>query len=124
MKPINKKEIHSGYVVELANHVFLRVGRVGDFVKVLYSTDGRWCPLNCWDDNLKWKFNQDGIANGLCNFNSDIIKVWGSIKDQHYFKCLPITYLPGRPLLWQRVKQMTLEEISEALGYEVEIVER
>lgn len=51
----------------------------------------------------------------------DIVKVYSPAKDERYTLNFDPTY---RDLLWERVevKEMTLAEISQALGYEVKVV--
>lgn len=51
----------------------------------------------------------------------DIVKVYSLAQDERYTLSFDPTY---RDLLWERVevKEMTLAEISQALGYEVKVV--
>jgi hypothetical protein len=55
----------------------------------------------------------------------DIVEVWGRVKAGDYANALAAT-TEGRELLWKRPepRKMTLAEIGDALGYEVQVVEK
>lgn len=55
---------------------------------------------------------------------SDIMKVYGRPKKAWECQLLNIWNIEYRDLLWERdtIKEMTLSEVCEALGYEVKIV--
>jgi hypothetical protein len=89
---------------------------------IVNGQDRTWMDLADYHDNLLCNSDiEEGFED---NRNLDIMEVYElphpyCIQDMEYRK-------EDRKLLWKReerkVKQLTLEEISELLGYEVEIV--
>lgn len=111
------EDIHTGYVLETNAGSRLLVARIRDFEKVgIRLVQGR--PYEgkvlskCFDNELKGVGPNAGLS---------IDKVYGLSNSFNYVFS---TDVAGRPLLWERkvVKKMTVAEVSEVLGYDVEIV--
>lgn len=107
-------DIKSGYVVELRNGELRMCMRVGNFIKILVDPYGNWSPIISWDDRT-FTFVSDR--------NYDIMAVYGLTYESHSSRCL-VFDTTIRPLIWKRPEpvKMTVEEINEKLGYDVEIV--
>lgn len=111
------EDIHTGYVIEMNSSSRLLVARIRDFekvgVRILHGhTYGGKVLSECFDNELKGVGPNAGLS---------IDKVYGL---PNSFDSVFSTDVAGRPLLWERpsVKKMTVAEVSEALGYDVEIV--
>lgn len=89
------------------------------------------CLRNKQDEFNKILANQEEIIDGDCydglNYiyysSKDIIEVYGLVND--YYNPYRIS-IDGRPLLYKRTdpKELTVEQISKLLGYEVKVVGR
>ena len=111
------EDIHTGYVLEMNSSSRLLVARIRNFEKVGVRIVqdrpyGGKVLSECFDNELKGVGPNSGLS---------IDKVYGL---SNSFNSVFSTDVAGRPLLWERkvVKKMTVAEVSEALGYEVEIV--
>lgn len=121
-----REDLKSGYVVKLRNGELRMVVRAGRFTKVLVSPIGGWAYLSSnWGDDLKrvdlYRHNHH---ESVPSKSQDIMEVYGLVQStEHYGEAL-ICSTAYRPLLWTRTPavKMTLEEICEKLGYEVELV--
>ena len=124
-------DLRSGYVVEFRNGDRRIVARVNDFTRVLVNPKwGNWNYLSEWDDDLKLKkyirtHDDESHVETAPAGAYDIVKVFGLVKGTECYGFACTTRTDGtRPLLWERkeVVKMTVAEICEKLGYEVEIV--
>ena len=98
---MKKNDLKSGMVVEL------RDGSLGLVVdNIVMLSDNDFIDLRFYNDNL------------TANYCFDIVKIYN--RNNHTFK----NWHKNLELIWQRkeVKEMTVEEISKALGYEVKVV--
>jgi len=122
-----RADLKSGYVVKLRDGSFRMVIRAGNFTKILVSQTGAWNYLNSgWSDDLKSLavYPASQYEAGHTWQKADIMEVYGLVSGtQFYGGCLQITP-DNRSLLWQRKQpvKMTIEEISQKLGFDVEIV--
>lgn len=129
------KDLRSGYVVELRNGVRRIVARVNDFTRILVNPETYdWNYLSAWGDDLKVKdglrFSHNEYPIYTDGGGYDIVKVYGLLTStKEYGHCFRAnesdpSRLAFRPLLWERKDpvKMTVAEICEKLGYEVEIV--
>lgn len=110
---MKKSDLKVGYVVEYRNGYFRMIFPTynGDLV-LKPAADSTYCSLSEYDDDL--------IFWGASGHGLDIVRVYG------YGDECSASYASyiGRKLLWERKepKKMTVKEICDALGYEVEIV--
>lgn len=122
---MTKDDLKSGYVVELRDGSKYMVQRVGKaFTKVLAGgKGGRWIYMSSFSDDLKM-VNYHGSTGVFGDERSDIMKVYGLVTNTAFYERMHTTNLNGRPLLWEReqVVKLTVDEISERLGYTVEVV--
>ena len=134
---LKKEDLKSGYVVKLRNGELRMVMRAGNFTKILVNPmTQEWDYMSAWSDALKSnrrtkKLNtQTYGVQGLISFQQvrdesfDIIEVYGLLcSTKEYGEALTCA-TEHRKLLWKRSepKKMTVAEISEKLGFEVEIV--
>ena len=117
---MKKSELKSGMIIELRNGdvglVLLNTGRKEHNDTVVAAGDAKGCTwggLCSWDENLIYDEGARDIF--------DIVKVYAmsNNKDCGSFK---VSYRGD--LLWSRSseKEMTKEEVEEALGYKINIV--
>lgn len=118
------KDLRSGYVVELRNGTKWLVARAGnDFTRILVDNRGSWGYLDrCYNEDLTMKDSVEGVFGGV--HTKDIVKVWGLVTTPREWKYAAGIATDYRPVLWKRkeVKKLTVDQISELLGYQVEIV--
>ena len=94
-------------------------------VKILVSATGRWNYLDLYyEDDLTMRKNLPGGIPG--KRGSDICRVYGFVSDARYWGRSPRMFSPDhRAILWERkdgAKKLTVDQISELLGYPVEII--
>lgn len=116
----SKADLKPGYVVEMrdgSKAIMCEYQPKGasktEIVLVYEKGDHGWDRFGLVNDDLTW----DGVVGS----NHDITKVYGYSSYGDYANSANTEF---RPLLWERkeAKKMTLKEICDALGYEVEIV--
>ena len=126
MRNFTLKDLHSGYVVALRNGSLWLVARAGEnFERILVDGKGSWGLLDRdYNNDLTLKDCVVGVLDG--NESRDIVKVYGLISNpRHWQDASSISSGLGyRPLLWTRreVKKLTVAQVSDLLGYDVEIV--
>lgn len=115
---MTKNKLKTGYLVELKNgerYVIMSYNE-GDYTDFVFIDEYGYVPFT-YDKYLHDTEPVDYEDDG----EYDIEKVWGFPNKQFTLSELFDTSI--RNLLWQReVKEMTLEEICEALGCEIKIV--
>lgn len=100
------RKLHSGYLVVGDQGAVSIVGRVGDFKKVLVSKDGSVFPI------------PDSVDGTIPPF---IKEVWGLVREGEGNPFRLST--KGRDLLWKKpAVKLTLSQVCERLGYDVELV--
>lgn len=107
---MKKSDLKVGYVVKLRN---------GNLCMLLPNSDDELCLSGPSDWKPVSEFRED--LTSRLNTNKDIMEVYGrSSSNRHAF----FVSTDKRARLWQRseAKKMTVKEICDALGYEVEIV--
>lgn len=127
---MTKADLKPGYMVRVrSGEAALRdmiMPRENTYAMVLTFTVGHdssgwmWCPIESYNEDLTDK-GYDKLSDASTN---DIMEVYGYSMYAH--RVLDTNHPEKyRPLLWKRSepKKMTMEEICEALGYDVEIVE-
>lgn len=118
------KDLRSGYVVELRNGTRWLVARAGnDFTRILVDNRGSWGYLDrSYNEDLTMKDSVEGVFGGV--HTKDIVKVWGLVTTSREWGYAAGTATGYRPVLWERkeAKKLTVDQISELLGYPVEIV--
>lgn len=132
-KKFTLEDLKSGMVVVLKNEKRFLVTRAGRFTKIL--TDGlhTWYYLSEWDnETLKCKsliVVDQRRGRFSCHTqrqeSHDITEVYGLINDSKHYQDALCTSIEHRDLLWSRKKppvKMTVAEICEKLGYDIEIV--
>lgn len=111
----SKHDIKSGYVVELRDGSHLMAMRCDQemFNKILINEEGKWASFDFFNSDLTRKNGCEG----------DIMKVYGLNRYPH--QALDISF-KARPLLWERIEtvEMTMDEVCEALGKQVKIVDK
>lgn len=121
---INKSDIHSGYVVKLRDGTLLMAARVGNFTKIL--TDGtRWDYLSSgWTEDLKGKHYTTAPYYATFYPGRDIMEVYGLILPASQYQNVLSIDSSNRKLIWKRAEpvRLTMSELCEKLGYEVEII--
>lgn len=126
MRDFTLKDIRSGFVVSLRNGSLWLVARAGEnFERILVDGKGSWGFLDRdYNNDLTLKDCVVGVLDG--NESRDIVKVYGLISNpRHWQDASSISSGLGyRPLLWTRreVKKLTVAQVSDLLGYDVEIV--
>lgn len=110
IEPTPKSTLKPGYVCVTRNGHYLMVLPTEDGLCLCGDDHG---PLSGWNSDLT--FNPCGTSK------LDIMKVYGLSKYPR-FACDRSS--DGRKLIWERkeTKKMTVKEICDALGYDVEIV--
>ena len=90
---MDKRDIHSGFVVELRNKQKLLVGRAGNYTSILVNPlTQEWCYLSAYDNELKHnKYRM-----------KDIMRVWGLVKGTSNYWAALLPYTEDRELLWER----------------------
>lgn len=131
-KKFTLEDLKSGMVVKLKNDKRFLVIRAGRFTKILTDGFDTWYYLSEWDnENLKCKsLIVDQKRGGFFHHTQrqeshDIMEVYGLINDSKHYQDALCTSIEHRELLWSRKKppvKMTVAEICEKLGYDVEIV--
>lgn len=128
-----RNDLQPGHVVELRNgeyRIVMPVGTSGSLV--LLRPDRIWKYLSSWSVTLEAKDARFCYGNGNPTKKGedyarelDIVAVYGFVCGTEYYDCIGDLSSAHRPCLWKRLeaKKMTVAEISEALGYPVEIVE-
>lgn len=126
------KDLRSGYLVEFRNGRQAIVARAGNFTKVLVDPSSRkWWYLNSgWEDKtLRSKFfyqtNHAQASRRGPSREWDIVKVYGLIRGMDaYGFALSTETAFARDLLWERktAVKMTVAQICEKLGYDIEII--
>ena len=108
---MRKEELKIGYVVKLRNNQFMMVMETEDDGVILIGETGTWSELHNYGNDLAHYHNS--------NFN--IVEVYGFTTVG--CRALEVSKR-NRELLWQRKEKrmMTVSEIENILGYEVEIV--
>ena len=118
------KDLRSGYVVQLRNGTKWLVSRAGnDFTRILVGNRGSWSYLDrSYNEDLTMKDSVEGVFGGV--HTKDIVKVWGLVTTSREWGYAAGTATSYRPVLWERkeAKKLTVDQISELLGYPVEIV--
>ena len=90
---MDKRDIHSGFVVELRNKQKLLVGRAGNYTSILVNPlTQEWCYLSSYDNDLKH-------GNYMMK---DIMRVWGLVKGTSNYWAALLPYTEDRELLWER----------------------
>lgn len=90
---MDKRDIHSGFVVELRNKQKLLVGRAGNYTSILVNPlTQEWCYLSAYDNELKHnKYRM-----------KDIMRVWGLVKGTSNYWAALLPYTEDREILWER----------------------
>lgn len=126
MRDFTLKDIRSGFVVALRDGSLWLVARAGEnFERILVNGAGSWGYLDkSYNNDLTMKRGVEGVLGG--NESRDIVKVYGLVSSpRHWQNAASISSGLGyRPLLWARreVKKLTVAQVSDLLGYDVEIV--
>lgn len=116
-------DLHSGFVVVLRNGKAGIVVRAGEaFNKYILTDNGHGCiHPGLYTSDLRVKST---AVNGGPEL--DIMEIYGLVSDDRGLDVLKALRISpaGRPLLWKRPEavKLTVEEIAEKLGYEVQIV--
>lgn len=112
-KIFNRDDIKAGYLLVVKN---TDSGEVFNMTVVPNQAGLGCCGSAHW-----WPLSFFGFNTLACNFPGyEIIKVYGPTCNKYLLS----NTTEDRELLWTRrkVKKMTVEEICDALGYDVEIV--
>lgn len=106
---MKKSDLEVGYVVKLRKGVLCMVlPKAND--EMCLSGNHDWFPVSELRDDLTNKYTD----------TADVVEVYGRCDSSKYARDLSIY---RRELLWKRgAKKMTVKEICDALGYDVEIV--
>lgn len=127
-KSMTLNDLRPGYVVQTRDGVFWQVVEVDakwSSVKILVNAIRRWNYLDLYyeDDLTIRKVLPGGVAG---NRDSDICKVYGFVSEVKYWSSATRMFSSDhRNLLWERkdeAKKLTVDQISELLGYPVEII--
>ena len=114
-------EIHSGYVVRFRNGTYAMCMRVGQFTKAFVYDNG-WVYASAYTNNRCYSY-----VNGkrVHKDHLDIVEVFGLVEDSRCYQFAKNITDIGRKRLWtaRPAKQMTLSEICDALGCDVELIE-
>lgn len=103
---MDKRDIHSGFVVELRNKQKLLVGRAGNYTSILVNPlTQEWCYLSSYDNDLKH-------GNYMMK---DIMRVWGLVKGTSNYWAALLPYTEDRELLWERDLLCEREGIASIL---------
>lgn len=125
-----RDDLRVGYVIEMRNGEFGMIFPAGKKETLIaIFQDRRWEYLSHWSNDLR---SRDGFAIGYPSqrqfeqaAEKDIVAVYGLINTTCLYGGVGDLSNANRPVLWRRVrpKKMTLSEISDALGYPVEVIE-
>lgn len=128
-------DIRPGYVVKLRNGEYRLVAEAGcSPLGILLNPETKAWSYKCaWNADLEYSLNnvEPPDYNVLFALNHpdngneyDIVEVWGYVSGADYSNAICASP-EGRALIWARpkVRKMTLEEISRALGCEVQVVD-
>lgn len=108
---MKKSDLKSGYLVEYRNGLRRLVIESSDNGFVLVDGKNEIC-----NEGMNYKEDLSSIPTG----DLDIVKVFGIPKSMN---CFSVMDPSERNVIWERKpKKMTMKEICDALGYEVEIV--
>lgn len=134
-KIFKKEDLKSGYVVKLRNGEHRMVMRAGNFTKILVNpVTQEWTYLSNWSDGLEntrlEPYNPPffdfpaATHKKVKDKRFDIVEVYGLLHYTNRYGEALTCCTEHRKLLWKRSepKKMTVAEISEKLGFEVEIV--
>jgi hypothetical protein len=134
INPFTKSSLKVGHVVKLRNGEFRMVMPVGkDGTLILAGGLGEpWNYLSSWDDEFyaitqRFYTLESEMTSELRDElvrEKDVVAVYGYVRGTCFYnKCGDLS-ANNRELLWERKepKRMTVKEISNILGYEVEIV--
>lgn len=122
--PFSKADLKPGYVVEMRDGrkalilPYRDVRGDCDALLMVYDAPNSWSwdPVDaCLSDDLLWKTD-----NG--DKSQDVIRVYGLSNVGG--RAISAESVDDRPILWERKepKKMTVKDICDALGYDVEIV--
>lgn len=103
---MKKEDLKSGMIVECRN------GKLGLLIAtdlgLLIQYDTTWEELSVYNSDLTHvKFKE-----------SDIINIRKPSNESHIIR----SQLSNAPIIWKQYKEMTMEDISKALGYDVKII--
>lgn len=131
INPFTKNSLKMGYVVKFRNGEFKMVMPAGkDGTLILAGSPSEpWFYLSSWDDEFNAKSSRFYGGEMLITREEytrghDIVAVYGYVRGSMAYSYCGVLSEENRELLWERKipKRMTVEEISNILGYEVEIV--
>lgn len=121
------EDLKSGFIVKRRSGELRMVMRAGEFTKVLIGAGGKWCYLSNYDADLCRKHGECCTTEQLNRAREkDIVEVYGLQQGvRNYGETLALS-IDNRTLIWKRKEpvKMTLAEICDRLGFEVEIVVR
>lgn len=127
IEKFKKSDLKVGHVVKLRNgelRMVCQIGKIGSLI----LTDGKkeWNYLSNWDEFLCASasvFNLYSPAERR-HLEFDIVEVYGHITRTYFYHMATDVTTDYRPLLWNRVpiKEMTLAEIENKLGYRIKLV--
>lgn len=121
-RQFNRDNLYAGYVVEFRNGERRLVTRVGATIRILLNPDTHsWSTIGAWDfDTLDRIKCVDEDSSEL-----DIVRVYGWVENPDHWHNAFCCNVEQRNLLWERevpTKKLTVNQISELLGYRVEVV--
>ena len=127
----NMRKIHAGYVVEFRNGqraMAMRYDNGNTGPNMLFispSTDRSYGRVQDWNPDTLKRINSSGDFTQIQDL--DIMRVYGYVRTGYPTKFVFSTAIPGahgREKLWERktAVKMTVAQICEKLGYEVEII--
>lgn len=130
INPFTKSSLKIGHVVKLRNGEFRMVFPVGKERTLILAggPSDQWHYLSSWDEEFNaipqifYPIYSDRFVEEAKEF--DIVAVYGFVRGSYcYSRCGDLS-ADNRDILWERKepKRMTVKEISNILGYEVEIV--
>lgn len=130
IEKFTRDDLSVGHVVQMRNGEYGMVfpaGAKGTLIVIFKNRD--WEYLSHWTTDLRSR--DTFVAMNFCGTNierraeeKDIVAVYGHIQPTCFYANCGDLSKDNRPVLWTRVdpKKMTVSEISEALGYPVEVV--
>ena len=120
--------LNSHCLAELASgerRILAKVGNSGTKILVNPVT-GAWNYLSHWDQKGNARYPINLVVGEACLNNpyGNIVKVWGRVTGTASYGAALNLGDADRKLLWERkpAVKMTVAQICEKLGYEVEIV--
>lgn len=121
MNDFKKEDIKAGYAVRLRSGEISKVTPVGDRGALILLSVTGWDYLSAWNNKFDYVHDPESTSD------KDIMEVYGYTKGtENYVNIFKDTDIAAhRPLLWKRAepKKLTVSQVSELLGYPVEIVE-